>query len=136
MADIACMKLDLSRPRFKKLAIAGTLAVAFLFMASIFVPGRLQAGDGEGVQTPPVLSSEILDKLVPLGQIESDRYVVKFFATPNDPLYSVHDPDGRPLAEHLTPAQIAQHYPDLILPDAHADVSMEIMGTDVGGANW
>lgn len=136
MADIACMKLDLSRPQLRKLAIAGTLAVAFLFMASIFVPGRLQAGDAEGVQTPPVLSSEILDTLVPLGQIESDRYVVKFFATPNGPLYSVHDLDGRPLAEHLTPAQIAHRYPDLALPDAHANVSMEVMGTDVGGANW
>ena len=39
------------------------------------------------------------------------------------------------MAELLTPDQIAELFPTLPLTDAHAEVPLKIIGTDVG-PNW
>lgn len=133
MTDIESMKLDLAHLPLKKLAVAATLVVAFLFMASIFVPGRLQADEEPSSPPPPALSSEVLDNLLPLGHIEGLHYTIDVYATPTGPLYTVHDSSGFTVGELLTPGQIAQRFPDITLPDAVADVPLEMMGTDIGG---
>ncbi len=125
------MKLVAPHPLARKLAVLSALVVAFLVMASIFVPDRSQAGEEE--ESPAsVYSAEFLDAVRPMGQLEGKRYTVKFYATPSGPLYSVYDKDERELiAELLTPARLAERFPDIALPDAHANVLMEMMGTDL-----
>ena len=121
--------------------VASILCIgAFLGMASIFAPDRLQAQ--LDVNPAPVLlerpsrySSDALPDRTLLGQIESGEHTVKFYATERGPLYTVYDKSGRMLAELLTPDQIADLFPTLPLTDAHAEVPLKIIGTDVG-PNW
>jgi hypothetical protein len=124
--------------RVVRSALAGTgLAVAFLFMASIIVPERSQAGSGGDATptTPDPLSTESIETMQPLGRIEGNLYSVGFYATPTGPLFTVFDRHGNELAALLTPAQLAEQFPDLALTDTHADVPMRIMGSDVGGGH-
>ncbi len=139
MADSAIVKrlLILKSRRF----VAGVMFVgAFLVMASIFAPDRLQA-QLEGVPDTAVLerpfrySSDFLGAMTLLGELESSEHTVKFYATEDGPLYTVYDKSGSMLAELLTPDQIADRFPTLPLTDAHADVPLKIIGTDVG-PNW
>lgn len=125
----------------RHLAVTAALIGGFLVMASVFAPDRLQAG-GEGAVGPAGIelpseyySSEFRHNLTLLGEIESGQYTVKFYATAEGPLYSVYDSSGVELAELLTPRQIADRFPTLPLTDAHAEVPLRIMGTDVG-PNW
>jgi hypothetical protein len=133
-ADIDTMKVP---RRVVRSVLVGTgLAVAFLFMASIIVPERSQAGgDGSPRTAPEPLSAESIEAMQPLGQIEGNLFTVGFFATPTGPLYTVYDRNGNELAALLTPSQLAEQFPDLPLPDTHADVPMKIMGTDMIGRN-
>ncbi len=139
MADSAIVKkiLILKSRRF----VASVLFVgAFLVMASIFAPDRLQAQLDDvpvpvRVERPSRYSSDFPGATTLLGEIESGEHTVKFFATESGPLYTVYDKSGRMLGELLTPTQIADRFPTLPLTDAHAEVPLKIIGTDVG-PNW
>ena len=112
-----------------------TLLVAFLVMASIFAPAQLTAVPTGGPYQGPSqqYSSEFRENMSLLGEIESNEYRVKFYATAKGPLYTVYDKNGVELAELLTPRQIADQFPSLPLTDAQAEVPLKMMGTDVGG---
>ena len=113
------------------------LLAAFLVMASIFAPDQLTAGPELGPVPVPIpsqqYSSEFRANMSLLGEIESNDYRIKFYATANGPLYTVYDKNGVELAELLTPRQIADRFPSLPLTDAQAEVPLKMMGTDVGG---
>jgi hypothetical protein len=123
--------------RMVRSILAGTgLAVAFLFMASIIVPGRSEAGsDGYFPDVPNPYSAEAIEAVQPMGQIEGNLYTVGFFATPAGPLFTVYDREGNELAPLLTASQLAQQFPDLAPMGTYADVPMSLIGTDVGGTN-
>ncbi|MHC4768395.1 MAG: hypothetical protein ACYTEI_06760 [Planctomycetota bacterium] len=123
--------------RIVRSVLAGTgLAVAFLFMASIIVPGRSEAGsDGSIPDVPNPYSAETIEAVQPMGQIEGNQYTVGFYATPAGPLFTVYDREGNELAPLLTASQLAQQFPDLAPMDTHADVPMSLIGTDIGGRN-
>ena len=137
MADSAIVK-KLSILKSRRFVAMVLFVGAFLVMASIFAPDQLQA-QLDVVRQPVVLdgpsrySSNFAMTL--LGQIESGEHTVKFYATEDGPLYTVYDKTGYMLAELLTPDQIADRFPTLPLTDAHADVPLKIIGTDVG-SNW
>ena len=131
MADIATMKV--SRRIVRSVLVGTALGVAFLFMASIFVPGQSQADSETLPGVPDPLSTESMEAMRPLGRIEGKLYTVEAFSTPSGPLFTIFDRHGNELAPLLTPDQVAERYPDLPLTDAHADVPMKIMGTDFGG---
>ena len=137
MADSAIVK-KLSILKSRRFVASILFVGAFLVMASVFAPDRLQA-QLDVVRQPVVLdgpsrySSNFAMTL--LGQIESGEHTVKFYATEDGPLYTVYDKTGYMLAELLTPDQIADRFPTLPLTDAHADVPLKIIGTDVG-PNW
>jgi len=132
-ADIHPMKVS---RRVVRSALAGTgLAVAFLFMASIIVPERSQAGSAAPPTAPDPLSAESIEAMQPLGRLEGNLYSVGFYATPTGPLFTVYDRHGNELAALLTPSQLAEQFPDLGVTDTHADVPMRIMGSDLGGGN-
>ncbi len=139
MADSAIVKrlLILKSRRF----VAGVMFVgAFLVMASIFAPDRLQA-QLDVIPAPVVIdphprhSSAFLEAVTLLGEIQSGEHTVKFYATEYGPLYTVYDKSGNLLAELIRPDQIADRFPTLPLTDAHAVVPLKIIGTDVG-PNW
>jgi hypothetical protein len=134
LADIHAMKVS---RRVVRSVLAGTgLAVAFVFMASIIVPGRSQAGSGAAPPTvPDPLSAESIEAMQPLGRIEGNLYTVGIYATPSGPLFTVYDRHGNELAGLLSRAQLAEQFPNLTLEETHADAPMRIMGTDVGGQN-
>ncbi len=139
MADSAIVK-KLSILKSRRFIAPVLLVSAFLVMASIFAPDRLQAQlDGVpapiAVERPSRYSSAFLGAMTLLGEIESGEHTVKFYATEHGPLYTVYDKSGRMLAELLTPDQIADLFPTLPLTDAHAEVPLKIIGTDVG-PNW
>ncbi len=137
MADSAIVK-KLSILTSRRFVASILFVGAFLVMASIFAPDRLQA-QLDVVRQPVVLdgpsrySSNFAMTL--LGQIESGEHTVKFYATEDGPLYTVYDKTGYMLAELLTPDQIADRFPTLPLTDAHAEVPLKIIGTDIG-PNW
>ena len=126
----------------RHLAVTAALIGAFLVMASVFAPDRLQAGgEGAGVSARIELpseyySAEFRQNLSLLGQIESGEFTVKFYGTAEGPLYSVYDASGTELADLLTPEQIADRFPGLPLTDAYAEVPLRIMGTDDGPPDW
>jgi hypothetical protein len=123
--------------RIVRSVLAGTgLAVAFLFMASIIVPARSEAGSDDSLpDVPNPYSAEAIEAVQPLGQIEGNTYTVGFYATPAGPLFTVYDREGNELAPLLTASQLAQQFPDLAPMGTHADVPMSLIGTDIGGRN-
>jgi hypothetical protein len=134
LADIHAMKVS---RRVLRSILAGTcLGVGFVFMASIIVPERSQAGGGDALPSlPDPMSAESIEAMQPLGRIEGNLYTVGFYATPTGPLFTVYDRHGTELAALLTPAQLAEQFPNLALEETYADVPMRIMGTDIGGQN-
>ncbi len=139
MADRSIVK-KLAILKSRRFVAAVLFVGAFLVMASIFAPDRLQA-QLEVIPTPVVIapqhrySSAFLEAVTLLGEIESGEHTVKFYATEHGPLYTVYDKSGNVLAELITPDQIADLFPTLPLTDARAEVPLKIIGTDVG-ANW
>lgn len=113
---------------FRNAVFTASLAVAFLLMASIFAPGRTQATRDSGY-TEGIYSSAVLEHSA-LGQIEGDHFIIKFYATPSGPLYSIYDPTGAPIAEMLTAQDLDERYPEVGLTGTYAGVPLEIMGTD------
>jgi hypothetical protein len=119
----------------RRVIIGGALFAAFLVMASIFAPGRSEA-EQETFEVPSIAYSEEARRNMSLiGELEGTRYTVELYATPFGPLYSVYDRDGRQLADLFTADQVTARFPDLPINEAHADVSHETMGADVGGGN-
>ncbi len=138
MADSAIVK-KLSILKSRRFVASVLFVGAFLVMASIFAPDRLQAQldvvPPLTLERPSRYSSDFLGAMTLLGEIQSGQHTVKFFATEDGPLYTVYDKSGRMLGELLTPDQIADRFPSLPLTDAHAEVPLKIIGTDVG-PNW
>ena len=139
MADSAIVK-NLSILKSRRFVASVLFVGAFLVMASIFAPDRLQAQLEVGpepvrVERPSRYSTDFPGAMTLLGEIESGEHTVKFYATEDGPLYTVYDKSGSMLAELLTPDQVADRFPTLPLTDAHAEVPLKIIGTDVG-PNW
>jgi hypothetical protein len=108
--------------------IAGiTLTVAFLVMASVFVPERSEAGDGP--HGSPDAADDHLDGvaetstaphvgLPSLGSFTGRQYVVEVYATEVGPRYTVYDRlEGFELGVLLTTEQMQTFFPELLLPD-------------------
>jgi hypothetical protein len=131
------MKTPKLSRRVVRSLLAGTgLAVAFLFMASIIVPARTEAGgDDYPPETPNPYSAEAIEAAQPMGQIEGLDYTVGFYATPAGPLFTVYDREGNELAPLLTATELSRQFPDLAPMGTHADVPMSLIGTDIGGRN-
>ncbi|MHC4220698.1 MAG: hypothetical protein ACYSU7_19850 [Planctomycetota bacterium] len=110
--------------RVVRSGLIGTgLAVAFVFMASIIVPERSQAGADGGLPDVPTvpdrMSAEAIEAMTPMGRIEGNLYSVEVFGTPTGPLFNVFDRHGNELAALLTPAEVAEQFPDLPLAETH-----------------
>jgi hypothetical protein len=110
--------------------IGSTLAIAFLVMASIFVPefsqadsnqpGRITLKDGDS--TDPHL------QFVAMGTIEDDQYRVEVYGGGDQPRYTVYDAtDGRELGVLMTADEVAAWFPDLPLPDMDFDTDGVLM---------
>ncbi len=112
----------------RSLAIGG-LALGFLVMASVFVPERIRAGEGVGSSRPH--STDPHKSLLALGTIEDDSYLVRIFATPDGPRYSVYDTiDGSELGVLLTEEQVAKWFPELPLPTMDFNALGQLMLTE------
>lgn len=102
-------------PRLRQLLIGAGCALAFVVMASIFVPAHLRAGEGTGSQGGGVS----------LGRLENGRYVIEIFASPSGARYTVST-GGKVLGHMLTARQVAERFEGLPLPDVRADVPLSI----------
>lgn len=136
MTDITSMKASHSVRH--RLVASVILLIAFLVMASVFVPRRSQAHDRPGPVGDATSShSTSPEKTLPsLGQLESGRFTIKLFATHRGPRYSVLDDKGTELAGLLTAEQVAERFPDLPLPDVYADAPVHLMNTSTVGSDW
>lgn len=134
LADKATMMA--SNHLVRDIVAATTLLVAFLLMASIFVPAPLAA---RGVDAQAVSAAHSTDgqaSLRSLGRLENEQYTVNIYATPAGPLYSVYTPDGVALATLITAAEVSDRFSDLKLPDARADAGLKLMDTSTGEGDW
>ena len=115
--------------------IAGiTLGLAFLVMASIFVPERTHAGGETGHETPAG-STDPHQGLRSLGTLEDDCYRVTIYATTHGPRFSVSDRyEGRELGALLTADQVGRYFPDLLLPGMDFSAPMHLMLVDPDAA--
>ena len=112
-------------PGLERLIAAVALGVAFLFMASVFVPDFIQAQPRE---RPAAGSGNAHTGLRSLGSIEDDRYLVHIFSGPDAPLYSVFDrADGTELGVLMSAELAAERFPDLPIPDMDFGVDSPIM---------
>ena len=115
-------------PRLERLIAAAALGVAFLFMASVFVPDFIQA---QPLGRPGAGPGSIRTDLHSLGSIEDDRYIVHIFSGPDAPLYSVFDrADGTELGVLMSAELAAERFPDLPIPDMDFGVGSPIMLVD------
>ncbi len=114
------------------LAVIG-LIVAFLVMASIFVPKKLSAHEDQDAFWA-AQSTEAIEGARSLGRVEGRQYTVEIVTSPAGPLYTVYDRDGRLLAERLTAEQVAEQFEGLPLPAIRADVDANI--DHAAGPDW
>jgi len=118
----------------QRLATFAALAVAFLIMASVFVPDRTRAAS-ETEASVGALGPSIDPHadLMSLGTLHAGPYTITIHASQRAPLYSVYDRDGSELGVLLTPEQVETRFPDLPIRSmdfkAHpdADAPMHLM---------
>ncbi len=115
-------------PGLERLIAAAALGVAFLFMASVFVPDFIQAQPHEQPAGGP---GNAHTGLRSLGTIEDDRYLVHIFSGPEAPLYSVFDrAEGTELGILMSAELAAERFPDLPIPSMDFGVGSPIMLAD------
>ena len=127
-------------PSIERLLVAVVFALAFLFMASVFVPTRSQAqrrNDPSNASTGQY-STNAHEGLKLLGELESRQYRVKVFATAAGPRYSVVDRvNGEELGTLMTAEQIARHFgEELNLPEMQAGALHGLMYVDPPSHDW
>ncbi len=126
-------------PTVERLLVGVVLVIAFLFMASVFVPGssRAQFKGDEGEAGSRTYSATALEGLLSLGELESPQYRVKIFATTNGPRYNVFDSDGVEVGTLLTSKQVARWFgKDLPLPKLRADTPQQLMHAEPLPRDW
>ena len=103
-----------SRPRAAKLtryAGYGAAWVLFITVARLIVPQSSQAADGpEGTLGAVVAATPVGHDV---GTLVGREFVVRVFATPAGPRYTVCRPDGTVLRENLDGAALAATFPTL-----------------------
>ena len=103
--------------------IAGvTMFIAFLVMASIFVPDPSHAWQvavpGVDGQPSEYFSTDPHEGLPMLGSVEQVRYAVEIYGTELGPRYSVYDTEtGESLGVLMTDEQVGMRFPDLPVAD-------------------
>ena len=123
----------------ERLLVIVSLTLAFLFMASIFVPNQSRAGNGP-IAADPGTSLPSVDAhagLSSLGEIKGVRHTVKIFATSAGPRYTIFDTDGVEIGTLLSMRQVIRHFgDDLPLPDLQADAPVQLMHVEPIQSDW
>ena len=122
-----------------RLLVIVSLTLAFLFMASIFVPSQSQAGNAEVANDPgPSLPSvDAHAGLTSLGELKGVRHTVKIFATPEGPRYTILNTDGVEIGTLLSMRQVIRHFgDDLPLEEFQADAPVQLMHAEPIQRDW
>jgi hypothetical protein len=117
-------------PILRRVLIGSTLTIAFLVMASIFVPEFSRAdSDGSGRGTIEAeASTDPHFGFVAIGTIEDDQFRVEVYGGGDQPRYTVYDAtDGRELGVLMTAEEVAAWFPDLPLPEMDFDTDGAMM---------
>lgn len=123
----------------ERLLVIVSLSLAFLFMASVFVPSQSQAGNAQ-IEADPgtsLRSVDAHDGLASLGEITGVRHTVKIFATSEGPRYSIFDTDGVEIGTLLSIRQVTRHFgDDLPLGEFQADAPLQLMHAEPIQRDW
>ena len=123
----------------ERLLVIVSLTLAFLFMASVFVPNESRAGtartaDDPGTSLPSV---DAHDGLSSLGEIKGLRHTVKIFATSDGPRYSIFDTDGAEIGTLLSMRQVIRHFgDDLPLGEFQAETPVQLIHAEPIQSDW
>jgi hypothetical protein len=123
----------------ERLLVIVSLTLAFLFMASVFVPDQSRAGNAQIADDPgtSLPSVDAHDGLASLGEIKGVRHTVKIFATSQGPRYSIFDIDGVEIGTLLSMRQVIQHFnDDLPLGEFQADAPVQLMHAEPIQSDW
>ncbi len=123
----------------ERLLVIVSLTLAFLFMASIFVPDESRAGNAQIADDPATSlpSVDAHDGLASLGEIKGVRHTVKIFATSEGPRYSIFGTDGVEIGTLLSMRQVIQHFgADLPLGEFQADAPVQLMHAEPIQGDW
>ncbi len=123
----------------ERLLVIVSLTLAFLFMASIFVPDDSRAGNARTAADPgtSLPSADAHDGLASLGELKGVRHTVKIFATPEGPRYSIFDTDGVEIGTLLSKGQVIRHFgDDLPLPELRADTPVQLIHAEPIRSDW
>lgn len=126
-------------PTIERLLVIVTLTLAFLFMASIFVPDESRAGNTPIADDPDTSlpSANAHDGLSSLGEIKGVRHTVNIFATPDGPHYTIFDADGVEIGTLLSMRQVIRHFgDDLPLEEFQADAPVQLMHAEPIQSDW
>ncbi len=123
----------------QRLLVIVSLTLAFLFMASVFVPNESRAGNAQIADDPGISlpSVDAHDGLSSLGELKGVRHTVKIFATPDGPRYSIFDTDGVEIGTLLSIRQVIRHFgDDLPLGEFQADAPVQLMHVEPIQSDW
>lgn len=130
--------------RLQRILATVALGLAFIVMASIFVPFESTAQDSDVTiprsMTPGqdrVESTDPHEGLGSLGRLERNCYHVHIYATDLGPRYSVYDAaSGKELAVLLTAERVAALFPELPLPSMEFGAPIQLMHVDPMNSDW
>lgn len=123
----------------ERLLVIVSLTLAFLFMASIFVPDESRAGNAQIADDPGTFgpSVDAHGGLSSLGEIKGVRHTVKIFATSDGPRYTIFDTDGVEIGTLLSMRQVIRHFgDDLPLGEFQADAPVQLMHAEPIQSDW
>ena len=107
--DRPSMSATSSRKVMERIVAGLALSIAFIVMASIFVPHATKADD-QSVDPHHGLTS--------LGSVENVRYIVDIYATQVGPRYTVTEKrSGERVAVLMDADRVQANFPDLPLPE-------------------
>ena len=123
----------------ERLLATAALAVAFVIMASVFVPERSRGGEAGPMasDTDARTPSAVRDQFAPLGTLETGRYRVEIFGTSEGPRYSVYDAaGGEELGSLMTAEEVAEWFQDLPLPAVDFSAGGSLLMSETEDEAW
>ncbi len=123
----------------ERLLVIVTLSLAFLFMASVFVPSESRAGNAQIADDPGISASSVDAHagMYSMGEIKGLHQTVKIFATSEGPRYTIFDTDGVEIGTLLSIRQVIQHFnDDLPLGEFQADTPVQLMHVEPIQSDW
>lgn len=136
IADKSRMKR--SAPNVQRMVVAIMMCIAFVVMASVFVPLQSGANDRWNAAEPALSHDDSVDPhegLASIGSFEHHKYLIRVYATDGGPRFSIYSTeDGSEVAALMSAANVTRHFPEIPIEGTDFSAPFQLMRAEPASA--